>query len=93
MKKIIYVTKPGERTLTSARKLQIKEEAGFKCSKCHRKFDPAYLQVHHKKSVASHRSGTGFDLPNFSLEKKIKPKYDRRGNLEVVCIKCHNKTR
>lgn len=51
-----HVTKVGDRTLTPAQKRKVKEEAGFRCSVCHEKFDPRYLEVHHKKSIASHKN-------------------------------------
>ena len=81
-----HTTRAGDRTLTPAQKRKVKEEQGFKCAKCGKKYDGRLLEVHHKKSISSHKSPIGFDMPVYSLCKKIKPKSDRRSNLEVVCI-------
>ena len=88
----VYATRAGDRNLTSAQKRKIKEEQGFRCAKCGKKFPEWQLQIHHKKGVAKHKNPLG-NLPAYSWGKKIKPKSDRRGNLEVVCIPCHNKTK
>jgi 5-methylcytosine-specific restriction endonuclease McrA len=88
----IYATRAGDRTLTSAQKRKIKEDQGFRCARCGKKTDARYLEVHHKKGVAKHKNPIG-DLPVYSWGKKIKPKSDRRSNLEAVCLKCHDKTK
>jgi 5-methylcytosine-specific restriction endonuclease McrA len=89
----IYQTKMGDRTSTPAEKRKIKEEQGFKCAKCGKKTDPRFLEVHHKKEIHKHKSPYGYDLPVMTIGTKYKPKYDRRKNLEAVCIKCHDKTK
>ena len=88
-----YSTKSGDRTLTKAQKRKIKEEQGFKCAHCHKKKPARYLEIHHKKEISEHKSSLGVDLPYFSLGKKIKPAYDKKNNLEAVCIDCHDKTK
>ena len=89
----IFSTIAGDRTLTPAKKREIKEKQGFKCAECKRKFLEWQLHVHHKKDVSKHKSPYGADLPFYSLGKKIKPKYDRMNNLVALCIPCHNKTK
>ncbi len=90
----LHMTKVGDRTSTSAQRRKLKEAVGFKCQRCGKKFDGRLLEIHHKKSIASHKNKlTGVDFPVYSLGKKIKPKYDRKSNLEVVCIYCHDKTK
>jgi len=90
-----HITKGGERTLTSAQRRNLKEEVGFRCQRCHKKYDARLLEIHHKKSIASHKNKlTGFDMPVYSIGKKYIPVYDRRkSNLEVVCVYCHDKTK
>ena len=89
-----YMTKVGDRTLTPAKKRQLKEAVGFKCQRCNKKVHPRLLEIHHKKSVASHKNKMGFDLPVYSIGKRYIPKYDRhKSNLEVVCVFCHDKTK
>jgi cytochrome c553 len=90
-----HITKAGDRTLTPAQKRNLKEEAGNRCSRCHKKFDSRLLEIHHKKSIASHKNKLiGVDLPVYSMGKKYIPKYDRhKSNLEVVCVYCHDKTK
>ena len=88
-----HTTKVGDRTLTTAQRRKIKEEQGFKCARCGKKTPERLLEIHHKKSVASHKHPMGWDMPVYSQGKKIKPKSDRRSNLEAVCIYCHDKTK
>lgn len=90
-----HTTRQGERTLTSAQKRKLKEEAGFKCERCGGKFKEEYLQIHHKKSIASHKNPIiNVSLPIHTMGEKYIPAYDRiKSNLEVVCITCHNKTK
>lgn len=91
----LYSTKVGDRTLTPAQKRNDKKGAGYRCARCKRKFSfeeaQDYLQVHHKKSVASHKDKfLGVDIPIVTFGKKHIPKYGRRkSNREVLCIKCH----
>ncbi len=90
----IHITKVGDRTLTSTQKRKLKEEVGFRCQKCHKKFEPRLLEIHHKKSVASHKDNLlRINVPTYSIGKKIKPIYDKRSNLQVICYKCHDKTK
>jgi 5-methylcytosine-specific restriction endonuclease McrA len=89
----IHQTKMGDRTLTPAQKRKIKEDQSFKCAKCGKKTDPRYLDIHHKKEIHKHKSPSGYDMPVMTIGKKYKPKYDRRHNLEAICIKCHDKTK
>lgn len=86
----LYTTKTGDRTLTPVQKRKVKEEQNFKCAKCGKKFPEWQLHVHHKKGVAKHKNSIGLDMPVHSMGKKIKPKSDKRSNLEAVCIPCHN---
>ncbi|MDO8516906.1 MAG: cytochrome c3 family protein [Nanoarchaeota archaeon] len=90
-----HVTKIGDRTLTPAQKRKLKEVVGYRCQKCHKEFDARYLQIHHKKSIASYKNKiTGVDLPVYTLGRKHIPNYDRqKSKLEVVCLKCHDKTK
>ncbi len=88
-----YITKTGDRTLTPTQKRKIKEEQNFRCAICGKKFKPRYLHVHHKKEIHKYKSPLGLDLPEYSMGKKIKPKYDKRSNLVAVCIECHDKTK
>ena len=89
-----YQTKVGDRTLTSAQKRKLKEETNYRCQKCGKSFKdlPKYLEVHHKKEVHKHKSQFG-DLPTYSMGKKIKPKSDRKSNLQILCKDCHDKTK
>lgn len=90
----VYVTKNGDRTLTSAQKRKLKEENGFRCQKCGEKYEARLLEVHHKKSISSHKDKFGLSVPIYSWGKKYIPKYDRhKSNLEVVCYKCHDNTK
>lgn len=89
----VHVTKHGDRTLTPAKKYDLKKSRGFICEECGHKFDSRYLEVHHRKSVSSYKHPSGFTAPVFSIGSKIKPKYDRKSNLMVICIKCHDKTK
>lgn len=89
----LHTTRQGERTTTPAQNRRVKEEQGFKCAHCSRKFPEWQLQVHHKKGVHKHKSPYSVDLPVISMGEKIKPRYDRRSNLEAICIPCHNKTK
>jgi hypothetical protein len=90
-----HITNVGDRTLTPAQKRKLKESVRYKCSRCHKKFESRLLEIHHKKSVSSHKNKlTGVDLPIYSMGKKYIPAYDRRkSNLEVVCVFCHDKTK
>ena len=88
-----HITRAGDRTLTPAQKRKIKEEQKFRCAKCRKKFDSRLLEVHHKKEVHKHKNKLTGDLPMYSIGKKIKPKSDRKSNLEAVCIYCHDKTK
>ena len=88
----LFSTTAGERTLTPARRRKVKERQGYKCAHCHKKFPEWQLQVHHKKEVHKHKQPF-VNLPEISFGKKIIPRYDRRSNLEAVCIPCHNKTK
>ena len=90
----LYVTKAGDRTLTPAQKRKLKEARGNRCEKCGKKFNPRYLEIHHKKGVAKHKNPSGFDAPVMQFEKKYIPKYDRhKSNLQVICIECHDHTK
>jgi len=88
----IYATRAGDRTLTPAQRKDIMKKREYRCKECGKKFPEWQLQIHHKKGVAKHKNPLG-NLPVYSWGKKTKPKYDRRSNLEVVCIPCHNKTK
>ena len=83
----LHVTKGGDRTLTPARKRKIIEKAKFRCYDCRKKFDPAFLDVHHKKEVSSYKNPLDGGVYRFG--KKYKPDYDRLSNLIVLCKKCH----
>ena len=88
------ITKEGERTLTSAQKRKLKEDVNFKCERCHKKFNPRYLEIHHKKAIHKHKSAYGVAVPTMTMGKKYIPAYDRRkSNLEVVCLECHDITK
>lgn len=88
-----YTTRVGDRTLTPTQKRKFKEEKGFKCEICKKKFDSRLLEIHHKKEVAKHKNPMGFDMPIFTMGKKHIPVYDKRRNLQVVCLYCHDKTK
>jgi len=89
----MHITHAGERTLTAAQKRKLKEEVGYRCQICKKKYNPRFLEIHHKKGIAKHKSQLGATLPIFSIGKKYKPKYERKSNLQVVCITCHDKTK
>jgi len=90
----VHVTKVGDRTLTPAKKRKLKEATGYRCEVCGKKYPARYLEIHHKKSVASHKSPYGLDAPIMTVGKKHIPKYDRqKSNLQVICIDCHDKTK
>ena len=82
----------GDRQTTPAEKRRIKEEQDYKCARCGRKLPKEYLQVHHKRGIASHRNPYG-NLPVYALGHKPKLSYERRSNKEALCIKCHNETK
>lgn len=90
-----HITRAGDRTLTSAQKRKLKEETNYRCQKCGKSFKrlPKYLEVHHKKEVHKHKHPMGWDLPSYSQGHKIKPKSDRKNNLQVLCKDCHDKTK
>lgn len=88
----IHVVKGGVSGLTPAQKRKMKEAVGNRCGECGKKFDSEYLQIHHKKSLASHKHPLGLSTLAVG-HKKPKVKADRKSNLQVVCIKCHNKTK
>lgn len=88
-----YQTKAGDRTITPAQKRKIKEEQKFRCAKCGKKFHSRLLEIHHKKEVHKHKNSLGVDIPVMTFGYKHKPKYDRRENLEAVCVYCHDKTK
>lgn len=85
----LYQTKAGDRTRTTAQNRKLKEKVNFRCQRCKQKFRPAFLDVHHKKKVASHKNKFGIDMPVYSMGKKIKPKYDSDKNAMVLCRECH----
>ena len=89
----VHYTKAGDRTLTPAQKRKIKEKQGFRCIKCGKKIDSRYLEVHHKKEIRKHKSPYGLDIPIITVGYKHKPQYDRKSNLQAICIKCHDKTK
>ena len=82
----------GERTLTSSSKKNIKEERGFKCDRCHKKFPSYLLKVHHKREVYKSKSKAMVELPTLEITTAKKKAYhDRLENLEVLCGTCHDK--
>lgn len=87
--KVYQTTEGVSRTRTTAQNRKLKEKANFRCAKCKKKFDGAFLDVHHKKSVASHKDKLVGSVPQLSVGKKIKPKYDSDKNAMVLCRKCH----
>ena len=89
----LFQTKAGDRTLTPVQKRKVKEEQGYKCAICKKKFHPRLLEIHHKKEVHKHKSKFGVEMAVLSFGKKIKPHSDKRSNLEAVCIHCHDKTK
>lgn len=86
--------KKGERTLTHADKKKELRNAKHKCQKCKKSFPAYLLDVHHKKSVASHKSKRDeIDMGylEFYTKRKKKARYDRSKNLMVLCPTCHRK--
>jgi len=88
-----HYTRAGDRTLTPAKRREIIKKAGHRCQECGRKLPAYLLHVHHKKSVASHKTLYNTTIPIITQGKKYKPKYDSEKNLRVLCIKCHNETK
>lgn len=89
----VYVNRVGDRNITPAEKEAYKKEKGYRCEECHHKFPDWQLHVHHKKGIASYKSPSGIDIPTYSFGEKIRQGYDKKRNLEVTCIPCHNKTK
>ena len=91
----IHVSKVGDRSLTPVQKRNLKKEKGFRCDICHKKFDPRYLEVHHRRAISKHKNSLGYTkyLPIYSTGKRTKQAYDRKSNLQVACLKCHDKTK
>ncbi|MFH0936047.1 MAG: hypothetical protein V1815_00010 [Candidatus Woesearchaeota archaeon] len=84
--------KVGDRQTTSTQARKIKEEQGFRCNECGKKFPEWQLQIHHKKGISKHKNPLG-DMPIYALGHKPKLKYERRSNKVAICIPCHNKTK
>ena len=86
--------KKGERTLTQADKKKEMRNAKHKCQKCKKSFPAHLLDIHHKKGVASYKSGrdmVDIGYIEFYTKRKKKASYDKSKNLMVLCPTCHRK--
>ena len=87
----ITVVKPGDRTLTPADKKRVKIERDFKCEKCHKKFAPNHLEVHHINEISKviKKAGLMGQFGSLIIGKRKKAYHDRDVNLMVLCLFCH----
>lgn len=85
------ISRRGERTLTSADKKKEMRNVKHTCQKCKKKFPAYLLDIHHRKSVSSHKSKDMIDIGyiEFYTKRKKKASYDRSKNLMVLCPTCH----
>jgi 5-methylcytosine-specific restriction endonuclease McrA len=83
----------GERTLTQADKKKEMRNSKHVCQKCKKKFPAHLLDIHHKRSVASHKIKEMVDIGyiEFYTKRKKRASYDRSKNLMVLCPTCHRK--
>ena len=66
------MSRKGDRTLTSADKKKEMRNSKHTCQKCKKKFPAYLLDIHHKKSVSSHKSKEIIDMPYMEFYTKRK---------------------